>query len=233
MSAKTPRDKEEAKKMLEKRPVLVLFYMTGCPHCASNQPAWDEAKEKMKQTAPETEIVEIESENVPEEEGVQSFPTMVYKDKQGKSKRIEGSETSGGSILKKLTGGRMRGGVMDKNNYARWNAVLDRFERARTEKEQRNILDVDAFFDKLLEEAGIPRTDVTYQQMMDEAEDAAADGDIPRVTDALRGFLTYAYNYNMRPRAGGSRRRRVTRRAVHRRLRKLRHRTLRNNIALA
>lgn len=82
--------------MLKARPVLVLFFMTGCPHCAANESAWEDAKKK----APAgTKIVEIESDNVPEEEGVTSFPTMMLRDADGKTKTISGTQPSGDAIL--------------------------------------------------------------------------------------------------------------------------------------
>lgn len=99
MSAKKAHSKEEASELLEERPVLVLFHMVGCPHCAANQPAWEDAKKK----APaEVKIVEIEAENVPDEEGVTSFPTMEFKDKKGKTKKVAGAQPSGDAILGQL-----------------------------------------------------------------------------------------------------------------------------------
>lgn len=102
MSAKTfvgAAKKEDAKKALSKRPVLVLFYMIGCPHCEANKPAWDEAK---KQVDGETEIVEVEASATPEEEGVTGFPTMKYKDKSGKETETSGQKTSGKEIVEEL-----------------------------------------------------------------------------------------------------------------------------------
>jgi thioredoxin-like negative regulator of GroEL len=68
--------KDDAKKALRQRPTLVLFFMTGCPHCEANQPAWEEAKSK----APAgTKIVEVDADATPEDEGVEGFPTMKLK----------------------------------------------------------------------------------------------------------------------------------------------------------
>lgn len=93
MSAKS---KQDAEQLLKKRPVLVLFHMIGCPHCEANRSAWEDAKKKVPS---EVEVVEVESENVPEDEDVTSFPTMRYKDKKGKTKTIAGAQTSGDAIL--------------------------------------------------------------------------------------------------------------------------------------
>lgn len=102
MSAKS---KQDAEQLLKKRPVLVLFHMIGCPHCEANQPAWEDAKKKVPSGV---EVVEVESENVPDDEGVTSFPTMRYKDKKGKTKTIAGAQPSGDAILGGL--GLRRGG---------------------------------------------------------------------------------------------------------------------------
>jgi hypothetical protein len=86
--------KQDAKKALQKRPVLVLFYMKGCPHCISNTPAWEDAKKKYGGRA-----VEIEASATDE---VQGFPTMKYISEGGEEKTIEGEKQSGGQILTEL-----------------------------------------------------------------------------------------------------------------------------------
>jgi thiol-disulfide isomerase/thioredoxin len=91
--------KEAARKKLEDRPVMVLFYMIGCPHCQRNQPAWEEAKKKMKG---KMKVAEIEANETPEETGVSSFPTMMVIKKDGKKKMIAGAQENGGAILRGL-----------------------------------------------------------------------------------------------------------------------------------
>ena len=99
--------KEEAKKLLKTRPLLVLFFMDGCPHCDANKPAWEEAKKKAG-----VPTAEIEASATPEEEAT-GFPTMKYKSDSG-TKEISGQKESGDEILdelkvpKKSTGGRRR-----------------------------------------------------------------------------------------------------------------------------
>lgn len=95
-----------------KRPLLVLFFMEGCPHCQSNKPAWDEAKKKLKGGVA---TAEIESADVPMGESVNGFPTMKYYSATGAVKEISGSQPNGGAILSQLgvpasstTGGRSR-----------------------------------------------------------------------------------------------------------------------------
>jgi hypothetical protein len=90
---------EEARRSLQTRPILVLFFMDGCPHCVRNEPAWRSAASKMKGKA---KIVRIESKDVPPEEGVTSFPTMKYRPLHGNDRVLPGSQTKGADILKKL-----------------------------------------------------------------------------------------------------------------------------------
>ena len=99
--------KEEAKELLKKQPLLVLFFMDGCPHCEANKPAWEEAKKKAN-----VPTVEIEASATPEEEAT-GFPTRKYKSREG-TKETSGKKNSGDEILdelkvpKKSAGGRRR-----------------------------------------------------------------------------------------------------------------------------
>jgi len=90
---------EDARRSLRKRPVLVLFFMTGCPHCIHNEPAWKAASKKVKG---KMKIVRIESKDVPPEEGVSSFPTMKYRPAHGPDRVLPGSQKTGADILMKL-----------------------------------------------------------------------------------------------------------------------------------
>ena len=111
--------KQEAKMALEKRPCVALLYMTGCPHCEANKPAWDEF---INSVPSGLHIIEIESEAAPDtvkingkDESVNGFPTMIYKSKEeGKDKVISGEKHSGKEIEKELEikkkGGSKRGG---------------------------------------------------------------------------------------------------------------------------
>lgn len=88
---------KSAEQKLKQRPLLVLFYMDGCPHCEHNQKAWKEAKAKYGGAT-----AEIESAEVPPSTGVTSFPTMQYFPKTGKEESITGARQSGDDILKEL-----------------------------------------------------------------------------------------------------------------------------------
>jgi hypothetical protein len=91
--------KQDAKRALQNHPVLVLFFMTGCPHCESNKPAWDEAKKKVGK---DVKVMEIESSATPDDEGVSGFPTMRYVDKSGKKTETTGQKQSGDQIVQEL-----------------------------------------------------------------------------------------------------------------------------------
>ncbi len=94
---KKPKDTQEAEEILQEKPLVVLFYMDGCPHCAANKPAWDEFKKSCK-----VPIAEIESAETPSNSGVSGFPTMVHIKKDGSKKTVEGKRDSGKEIAKEL-----------------------------------------------------------------------------------------------------------------------------------
>jgi hypothetical protein len=83
---------------LQRRPVLVLFYMNGCSHCEANKPKWDEVKRKYKKIP----VVEIESADVPASENVSGFPTMKFKPKHGRERVISGQQESSAEIIRNL-----------------------------------------------------------------------------------------------------------------------------------
>ena len=98
---------DAAKKALAQRPVLVLFYMIGCPHCENNTPAWEEAKAKAPK---DMEIVEVDADATPEEERVNGFPTMKVKKADGSETETSGKKSSGDEILKELGVAPKKGG---------------------------------------------------------------------------------------------------------------------------
>jgi thiol-disulfide isomerase/thioredoxin len=99
--------KDDAKKALARRPVLVLFYMIGCPHCEANKPAWEEAK---RNAPKDMEIVEVDADATPEEEGVNGFPTMKAKKADGSETQTSGEKSSGEQILTELKVKSKKGG---------------------------------------------------------------------------------------------------------------------------
>lgn len=99
--------KEDVKRSLQSRPVLVLFFMTGCPHCDANKPAWMEAKKKVGKNV---KVMEVEASATPDDEGVSGFPTMRYVDKSGKKTETTGQKQSGDQIVQELGVAPKKGG---------------------------------------------------------------------------------------------------------------------------
>lgn len=83
---------------LARRPLLVLFFMTGCSHCEANQPKWEEFKRKYSHIP----SIEVESSNVPPSENVSGFPTMKYKPRKGRERVLVGQQSSSSEIARKL-----------------------------------------------------------------------------------------------------------------------------------
>ena len=131
MSVKTftgAAKKQDAKKALAQRPILVLFYMIGCSHCAANKPAWDKAKMRAGNN---TKVLEIESEAVPDDEGVQGFPTMRYVDENGKKTETSGEKSSPEEIEEQLEI-KKKGGSNRRRSLRRTNRRGNRKLRYRT-----------------------------------------------------------------------------------------------------
>ena len=119
---------QDAKKALQTRPVLVLFYMIGCPHCEANKPAWDEAKRRVPK---EVEVLEVEASATPEDEKVEGFPTMKYKDRSGE-RVTSGEKKSGAEIESELKLPKATGGLRRRRPLRRTNRRRDRKLRHRT-----------------------------------------------------------------------------------------------------
>lgn len=90
--------KSEVENILKEPPVLVLFFMDGCPHCEVTEKAWKDVKSKMKGKA---RVIEVEESAVPTDAGISGFPTIVYKSSSGE-KKIEGERTSSAAIESEL-----------------------------------------------------------------------------------------------------------------------------------
>lgn len=89
--------KKDAETLLKKRPILVLFFMDGCPHCAANKPAWDSLKSQTN-----IPMAEIEASATPESTGVFGFPTMMFITEKGETRKTEGQKSSAEEIKKEL-----------------------------------------------------------------------------------------------------------------------------------
>jgi thioredoxin-related protein len=111
--------KKAAAAALKQKPLLVLFYMESCMHCQNNKPAWEEAKTKVPAG---TKIVEIEDSALPENAGIEGYPTMRLVDKSGKVLTTTGEKKSGDQLLKdmKSSGGRRRRTNRRRNRKLRY-----------------------------------------------------------------------------------------------------------------
>ena len=92
---------------MSKRPHVVFFFMTGCPHCEATWPAWEKAKKKLKKGG--VDVSETESKEVSPADGVSAFPTFVVKMEGKEVKRVEGARTDADKLAKELdvkSGGR-------------------------------------------------------------------------------------------------------------------------------
>ena len=121
--------KKDAEKLLAKRPVLVLFFMEGCPHCEANKPAWDEAKKKVGKGMA---TAEIEASATPDAAGVSGFPTMKYVDASGAEKSISGAKQTGDEIIKELGVQPKKGGSRRRHTGRRLTHRRNRKLRHRT-----------------------------------------------------------------------------------------------------
>lgn len=90
-----------------REPVVIFFYMIGCPHCERMKSVWDSLKTKHS----DTKLVKVESQNVPKllEGKISGFPHFM-KIEDGKEKVSIGGEMSEGELEKKLFGGSRLGG---------------------------------------------------------------------------------------------------------------------------
>ena len=94
------------KALSSKEPVVIFFYMIGCPHCEKMKGPWENLKAKHS----DTKLVKIESQNVPKslESKIGGFPHFM-KIEDGKEKVSVGGSMPEGELESKLFGG-LRGG---------------------------------------------------------------------------------------------------------------------------
>lgn len=119
--------KKDAEKMLQQKPILVLFFMDGCPHCAANKPAWDSLKGTV-----DMPMVEIEASATPESTGIYGFPTMMMIDEKGMKTQIEGQKSSGEEIKKELKISKKKKGGLRRRHTNRKTNRRNRKLRHRT-----------------------------------------------------------------------------------------------------
>lgn len=92
-------DEEEVRELMSgKTPIVVFFYMTGCPHCDRTMGPW---KEIAKRNLPYS-FAQVESEHVPAEMGVSGFPHFIARHKGGAETTSDGAKESADDIMKSL-----------------------------------------------------------------------------------------------------------------------------------
>lgn len=96
---------EEVKKLLRSsKPVVMFFYLTGCPHCERMDPICSELEKEV----PSMKFVKVESANVPSELGITGFPKFI-KVEDGKQVATADGEMTKEELKSKLvSGGRRR-----------------------------------------------------------------------------------------------------------------------------
>ncbi len=95
-------DAEEIKKLMKsKEPVAIFYYAAWCPHCKVMHEPFEELE---KEDKGKTKFVKMESEDIPEELGIQGYPHFVMV-KGGKVVKTVSGEMSKEELKKKLLGG--------------------------------------------------------------------------------------------------------------------------------
>ena len=84
--------------MSGKKPVVVFFYMTGCPHCEHTMGPW---KELASRNLPYS-FAQVESEHVPTDMGVVGFPHFEARHKGGAKTTADGAKESADEIASSL-----------------------------------------------------------------------------------------------------------------------------------
>lgn len=104
---KEVRDPDEIKKLMQSQePVAIFYYAAWCPHCKVMHNPW---KQLEKEDGGKTKFVKMESEDIPEELGIQGYPHFVMV-KGGKVVKTASGEMQKDELKKKLFGGQYANG---------------------------------------------------------------------------------------------------------------------------
>jgi len=98
------RSEDVKKLMTSSKPVVIFFFLEGCPHCTTMGPIMSELEDE----TPDIEFVKVESSAVPSELGISGFPKFM-KIEGGKQVSSVDGEVSKDELKTKLlsvTGGR-------------------------------------------------------------------------------------------------------------------------------
>ena len=103
-------DVEQVKKIMKEKPIVIFFYMEGCPHCEETKPTWN----KLTHSQLPYQFYEVESSVVPPETGITGFPHFLVNHKDGSSTSADGRKEnveelkSALKLVKKKRGGLRR-----------------------------------------------------------------------------------------------------------------------------
>jgi thiol-disulfide isomerase/thioredoxin len=105
--------KEDAKKVMKEMPIIIFFHADWCGHCQRTMPHWKSlVSKKSDYGLGDIKMISIESEAIPDDAGVTSFPHFRKVDKKGKATDIMGEKRSVEELAKALglkvkSGGRL------------------------------------------------------------------------------------------------------------------------------
>lgn len=100
------RDKEKVTKFLKEKPIVVFFYMDGCPHCENTMGPWKELCAKRS----DYKFAQVESANVPDGMNIQGFPHFEARHDDGEEDEADGAKESAEDIESSLKLRPKRGG---------------------------------------------------------------------------------------------------------------------------
>jgi thiol-disulfide isomerase/thioredoxin len=107
----SPSDKAEVRKLMKGMRIVIFFHWKDCGHCTHTMPHWDKlCKNKAKHGLGDIKMVKVEKESIPEEAGINGFPTFFIKTKSGKTKTIGGSRDSEEQLGSELHSALVSGG---------------------------------------------------------------------------------------------------------------------------
>ena len=89
---------EELKNFMNKKGVVIFFFMDGCGHCEATRPAW----EQLSRSGFPLEFAEVESSVVSPEFGIRGFPHFHLVDSKGRVKKVDGEKTSKSELANSL-----------------------------------------------------------------------------------------------------------------------------------
>jgi len=67
------RSEDVKKLMTSSKPVVIFFFLEGCPHCTTMDPIMSE----LEKETPDIQFVKVESSVVPSELGISGFPKFI------------------------------------------------------------------------------------------------------------------------------------------------------------